>query len=199
MDPMSARNHFIVSYTARKRLFSLILVLVFILGCGGPAYYTRPNADIKNIKRIAVLPLENLTAKKYAGEKVRRILITELLKRDIEVIEPGEVTRAVQELRISSISSIKIDDIKKIGERLGVKVLMMGSVEAFEVSRGISFSYPEVSINLRIIEVSSGFIIWSASHTAGGPSFWTRHFGAEVATLSETARKAVKEAISTIF
>ncbi len=33
----------------------------------------------------------------------------------------------------------------------------------------------------------------------GGASFWTRHFGAEGITLSEAVRKAVKEAIDTLF
>jgi hypothetical protein len=35
--------------------------------------------------------------------------------------------------------------------------------------------------------------------TSGGPSFWTRHFGAEGASLSDTANTVVKEAIDTLF
>ena len=75
----------------------------------------------------------------------------------------------------------------------------MGSVETFMMSRGISVPYPEVTINLRLLESATGGILWSVSHTSGGPSFWTRHFGAEGAALDETSGKVVKEALDTLF
>lgn len=180
-------------------LLTLSSLLIFIYGCGGTEHYARPETDIINIKRVAVLPMENFTSDEYAGEKVRRLVITELLLKGIDVIEPGEVTRVLRESNIRSLGSIKITDIQNIGKTLGVEAVMMGSVEAFGISRGILVSYPEVTINLLLLEASSGSIIWSIRHTEGGASFWTRHFGAEGITLSETARKAVKEAIDTLF
>lgn len=172
--------------------------LLIIYGCA-PKHHIRPEVDISNIKRIAVLPLENFTSDEYAGEKVRRIVITELLLRGIDVIEPGEVTKILQESKVLSLRSINITDIQNIGKNLGVEAIMMGSVEAFGISKGISVTYPEVSIHLMLIEASSGNIIWSVLHTTGGASFWTRHFKAEGISLSEAARKTVKEAIDTLF
>lgn len=180
-------------------LIALCFLLIFICGCGGPEHYIRPKTDISNIKRVAVLPMENFTSDEYAGEKVRRVVITELLSRGIDVIEPGEVTVVLRESNIRSLGSIKITDIQNIGKTLGVEAVMMGSVEAFGISRGISATYPEVTIHLVLFETSSGNIIWSVRHTEGGASFWTRHFGAEGITLSEAARKAVKEAVDTLF
>ena len=173
-------------------------MLFFVSGCS-PKHFARVKTDMSNIKRIAVLPFENFTSDEYADEKIRRIVITDLLSRDRDVIEPGEVTRILKELKIKSISSIKTDEIQTIGKTLGVEAVMMGSVEAYGMSRGISVTYPEVTINLRLIELSSGNIIWSIRHTAGGADFWTRHFGTEVMSLSEAAGKVVKEAIDTLF
>jgi TolB-like protein len=188
-----------------KKLLSLKVVatawsflLIFILGCV-PDYFVRLKTDISNIKKVAVLPFENFTSDNYAGEKIRRIVITELLSRDIDVIEPGEVTRLLKELKIRSLGSINVSEIQEIGKTLGVEAVMMGSVEAFGISRGISVTYPEVTINLTLIETSSGNIIWSIRHTTGGASFWTRHFGSEGISLSEAARKVVKEAINALF
>ena len=183
-------------------LIALCSLLIFSCGCGGgPKYYTKPNFELNNIKRVAVLPFDNFTSDEYAGEKIRKPVITELLSRGIDVIEPGEVTKVLRELKIKSLSFINITDIQNLGKTLGVEVetVMMGSVEAFGISKGISVSYPEVSINLRLVEASSGNIMWSIWHTAGGPNFWTRHFGAEGITLSEAANKVVKEAIDTLF
>ncbi|MEC4685281.1 MAG: hypothetical protein VST71_06085 [Nitrospirota bacterium] len=178
---------------------ALSLLLIFMWGCGSPKQYIRPDVDVRNIRKIAVLPLETLTTDEYAGEKIRGLVISELINRGVDVIEPGEVTRVLRELKVGSLRGITIEDIQKIGEKLNVKAVMMGSVGAFGISRGITASYPEVSIHLMILDTSSGNIIWSAWNTAGGPSFWTRHFGTEGITLSETARKVVKETIDALF
>ncbi|MGB9716203.1 MAG: GNA1162 family protein [Thermodesulfovibrionales bacterium] len=178
-----------------------MLILFFVYGCGTTSklYYVQQQFDYTSIKRIAVLPLESLTSDEYAGEKIRQSVITDLLSRGIDVIEPGEVTRSLIDLKIRSLSSIKTSDIQTLAKTLGVDALMMGSVEAYGISKGISVSYPEVSISLRLIEGSSGKIIWSVCNTSGGPDFWTRHFGAENISLTETANKVVKEAIDTLF
>jgi TolB-like protein len=181
-------------------LFTLCSLLIFIYGCSSSLkQYIRPNINIGNIKTIAVLPFENLTQDRHADEKIRRIVIIELLSRNIDVIEPGEVTKVLRELRLRTLASISNSDIKYIGETLGVDAVMKGSIGTFKISRGISVSYPEVSIHLMLLEATSGNIIWSVWHTAGGASFWTRHFGAEGITLDEAAKKVVKEAIDTLF
>ena len=168
-------------------------------GCSSPKYYVKPKTDIEKIKKVAVLPFENFTSDENAGEKVRRLVITELLLNGIDVVEPGEVTKSLGELQVKSLRSIKVSDIQSIGKTLGVDAVMSGSVEALGTGKGVSVAYPEVSIQLMLLDVSSGGIIWSVQHTVGGASFWTRHFGSEGITLSEAARKAVKEAVSTMF
>jgi len=183
----------------KKFIFFMLFVFIFNSGCEPKKYYIRPNTEIKKFKKIAVLPFENFTSDEYAGEKLRNIVISELLLKGIEVIEPGEVTKVLEEAKIYSLSSIKITDLQEIGKKLGVEGLIMGAVECFSINRGISITYPEVTINLRLIDVSSGNIIWSIRHTKGGANFWTRHFGTEGITLSECAKKAVKEAIDTLF
>lgn len=182
-------------------LLALSFLLIFVSGCisSNPKYYVRQQVDYKSIKRIAVLPFETLTSDEFAGEKIRQSVITELLSRGVDVIEPGEVTRTLVELKIRSLGSIKTTDIQNIAKTLGVEALMMGSVEAYGISKGISVTYPEVTIHLKLVEASSGNTIWSVCHTSGGASFWTRHFGAEGISLSEAASKVVKEAIDTLF
>jgi TolB-like protein len=184
--------------TLCSMLYAICFLLFFIQGCG-PSHFIRPKTDINNIKKVAVLPFENFTSDEYAGEKIRRIVITELLSRNVDVIEPGEVTRILKELKVRSLGSIKITEIQDIGKTLGVGAVVMGSVEAFGISRGISVTYPEVTIHLMLLEASSGNIIWSVRHTIGGANFWTRHFGSEGISLSEAARKTVKEAVGTLF
>ena len=186
-------------YALCSTLLAFCLLIAGGCATSNSTQYVRQNIDYKNIKRMAVLPFESLTTDEYAGEKIRKSVITELLSRGVDVIEPGEVTRVLIEQKIKSLSSVRTADLQNMAKTLGVEELMMGSVEAYGISRGISVTYPEVTINLRLVEASSGNIIWSVCQTSGGPGFWTRHFGAEGISLSEAANKVVKEAIDTLF
>jgi len=178
-------------------LLMLILSFFFISGCA-PRHYIRSKASIGKINKIAVLPFENLTTNQYADEKIRAAVIIELLSKGIEVVEPGEVTLVLNQLEIRSLNSLTASDIQFIGEALGVKTIMRGSVNTLGVNKGISVSYPEVSLNLILFDTTSGKIIWHVWQTAGGAGFWTRHFGAEGKTLDETVRDVVKNAINTL-
>jgi hypothetical protein len=184
-----------------RTVFSVLcLSIIFIYGCGSSLkQYTRPDYDISFVKTIAVLPLENFTSDKYAGEKIRSKIGIELLSRDINIIEPGEVAMALRELRIRSLDSIRNKDIVSIGSMLKADAVLAGSVESFGISRGITASYPEVSVHLIMFDAASGNIIWSVWHTSGGASFWTRHFGAEGSTLDDVSERVIKEAFDSLY
>ncbi len=190
-------------HTRNRFIFSVFIVICFLLifigGCGSQRYYLRQGIDFKNIKTVAVFPLENFTLDDYAGEKIRNIIITELLSRQINVVEPGEVTNLLKEMKIKSLKLLKVEDMQNIGRTIGADAVMTGAVEAFGISKGVSVNYPEVTVNLRLLETSSGQVIWSIRQTSGGPGFWMRHFGSEGPSLSDTARKVVEEAIGTLF
>jgi TolB-like protein len=176
----------------------LVCLLCFTGGCG-PKHFVKKNTDTSGLKKIAVMPFENFTSDEHAGEKIRQIVLTELLSRNVEVIEPGEITKLLKELKVRAISTISVKELQEIGTKTGASAVMMGAVETYGTGKGVSVSYPEVTITLRLIEVSSGNIVWSVRHTSGGPDFWTRHFGSEGTSLSEAAGKVVKEAIRTLF
>ena len=190
----------------RKRFWSIHFILIVLL-CVIPLYscngsmknYKRADIEVKNLKRIAILPLENLTPNEYADEKIRNLLIMDLLARDVDVIEPGEVTRVFRELRIWSVESVSGRDMQDLGDMLKVDVILKGSVGTFEMKKGVAIESAEVSIHLMLIDTKSSQILWSAWHTSGGASFWTRHFGAEGTTLDETAGKVIKEVFDSLF
>jgi TolB-like protein len=193
------------NYRGKKRpsyisFFTLITMLCVLGGCTATdkQYYLRPGADMSSIKRIAVLPLETLTQDEYAGEKIRRMVMSELLARGVDVIEPGEVTSFLRTLQ-KPLNRLEKKDIRDLGEKLEVGAVMMGSVEAYKMASGLTVPYPEVSITLRLVEPISGNVIWSAVSTSCGASFWTRHFGTEGLSLSETARRVVKDAVDTLL
>ena len=184
---------------------SLIIICVFLsmlaYGCTHSSLknYIRPQIDFTKFRKIAVFPLENMTANEFSDEKIENLLIIDLLSRGVEVIEPGEVSSALTKSKVRSVQAIPAADVQKIGKSIQADAVIIGSGGTFAMSKGISVSYPEVSIHLMLIDISSGDIVWSVWHTSGGPSFWTRHFGAEGATLDEVSKEVVRDAVDTLF
>jgi TolB-like protein len=162
--------------------------------------YVHANFDFSRVKKVAVLPLENMTADQTAGEKVRRIVITELLATGIvDAVEPGQVNRAITQMNLQNPMAMSPEDFKRLGGALGVQMLIVGSVESYDRVQVGGVQAPEVTLTLRGIDVDSGTIVWAASHTQGGATVAARLFGLTGDSLSEVARKAAHEAVATLF
>jgi hypothetical protein len=126
----------------KKFLFFVVLVLMTVAyGCeisDEMKKFIKPNFNPYSISKIAILPIENYTSDDHAGEKIRDLLTIDLLSRNIDIIEPGEVLIVLRELKISSLGSVTGKDIKKIGKILRSDAVMLGSVGTFQVSQGIA-------------------------------------------------------------
>ncbi|RMF93774.1 MAG: hypothetical protein D6736_01175 [Nitrospinota bacterium] len=177
------------------------LLLLSLVACARmPDYYIHPTYDFSQIQRVAVLPLENLTSDPLAGEKVRKVVVSEFLAAGVvDVVEPGQVNYVLAQQGIDSVSSLSAEDFKQLGASLGVPALIVGSVETYERINVGGVFFPEVTITLRAIDTRSGTIIWSASRTGGGVGLAGRLFGLGSATMSETVQKTVREAVATLF
>jgi TolB-like protein len=166
----------------------------------GPATYVHPNYDFSLVKKVAVLPLENLTADQTAGEKIRKIVITDVLATGVvDAIEPGQVNRVLAQQNLQTLTAMSPEDFKKIGAALGAQLIIVGSVESYDRVTVGGVQAPEVTLTLRGVDVESGTIVWATSHTQGGATLAARLFGLTGDSLSEVARKAAHEAVATLF
>jgi hypothetical protein len=102
-------------------------------GCAKPQHFVHATYDFSVVKKVAVLPLENLTQDQLAGERVRKALVAELLAAGVvEVIEPGQVNRALNQANIQSVTNIGAEDFKKVGASLGVQAFFLGSLDVYD-------------------------------------------------------------------
>ena len=177
-----------------------LLLMYSCAGHGTPAFYIRQDYDFSYIKKVAVLPLDNLTNEKFAADAVRQVVICELLSTGlVDVAVPGESEVAVDKLGLRSVRAINAEQIKTLGNTLKVQAVVFGAVEKFGEVRSGNISAPEVTITLMMADTTSGSIVWSVTKTGGGASFMARHFGAKAETMSETVIRVVKEAIQTLY
>lgn len=189
-----------------KSIVQLFLIIIVISGCSRATIrYINPAANFSYIKKVAVLPFNNLSDDRYAGERVRNSLVVDLMSRGVfDVIEQGEVTRVLgaifREAGVEEGRAVQVDSetIKMIGEKLGVQAIILGSVDEYSGGGGYGGS-SIVSVAIRMLDTSSGIILWQVKATETGRSVWRKMVGIEEVDRSELTRKAVKNAIDTLL
>jgi TolB-like protein len=179
---------------------TLTIVLAFLAGCGTSrtqTKYLHKNADLGAINKVAVLPFDNLTQERAAGDKVQKIFYLELLSLDVfEVAEPGQVTKV---LRGASLDTLGPAEFQRIGKELGVDALFTGTVVDFADTRAGNTPAPEVTIQLRLVETHSGSTVWSTGQTRSGAAVSTRLFGVGGESLTSAARRVVRSELGTLL
>lgn len=165
-----------------KRIILVLLLLVFSAsGCavrGSIESYSRENIDIGFVRIIAVLPLENNSKDQYAPERVRNIAMTQILGRGLfDVVDKGVLDSFLHEEAINPGKPMDRQTLRRLGQRLNIQAVMLGTIDLAEETRKGSVAYPEISITLRLLEVESGLVIWQASANESGDSAWRRLFG----------------------
>jgi hypothetical protein len=189
------------SRARRLRLPLLLAALLALLtGCAGPMTYIHPTADMSHIKRVAVVPIQNLTEEKNSEWKVMNVLTTELLRSGVAVVEYGEVAKVLRsEGQGKEEGSLNKAVCETAGKRLGVQGFITGAVHEYGFSQGSGDSYPEVSISLKLIDAASFEILWEASHTVKGTTVMDRLFGVSKKSPSDLCEEAVVEMLATLF
>lgn len=152
-----------------RSVWWMCVVAFWAASCaGGGQAFRHPEADLSAIRRVGVIPFENFTAAQFAGEKVTTIYISELLMNvDVEVVEPGEVTRVLRQNEIIG-SRLSQSQIRTVGNALQADTLIFGSVQEYARERFRNESYPVVSVNVRWVDVNTGAIIFMGTASAKG-------------------------------
>lgn len=185
-----------------KRALAIVAVSLVLAACRSArstqTRFLHKNADLGAITRVAVLPFDNLTQERSAGDKVQKIFYLELLSLDVfEIAEPGQVTKVLR--NAGSLDAFGPNDYQKLGKDLGVEAVFVGSVVDFAEGRTGSTSTPDVTIQLRLIETTTGATVWSAGQTRSGASTSTRLFGVGGESLTQAARRVVKSELQTLL
>lgn len=181
--------------------FFCCLAIVSIAACSKIATdYVHPKYDFSLIQKVGVLPIENLTQDQQAGEKVRKIVVSEVLAAGVvDVVEPAQVNQALNQQQIQNISGISAKQITELAKALNVQAFIVGSVDTYERINVGGGNFAEVAITLRALDATSGGVIWSTSKSAGGAGFFGRLFGFGGDTIYEATQKAVHDAVVTLF
>jgi TolB-like protein len=159
----------------------LFVVLLSLAGCSAKSNldaFLRQEIALDYFKTVAVLPFENHTTDPNAAARCREILLTEVMAAGLfEVVEKGQVDSRLRAEAIDLGTPIDTAMLRRLGQRLGVQGLLMGSVDTVGESRIGNSVYPELSMSMRLVDTESGLVVWQASGRGTGYSLWGRLFG----------------------
>jgi TolB-like protein len=119
--------------------------------------------------RVAVLPLENLTGQAEASERLTQTFFTQLAATGCcELVEPGQVESALDSLGVRSTGGLAGEPLRALAGRLGASHVLLGSVIESGRLRTPEGDVPSVGVALRLLDASSGRVLWAASRVRTG-------------------------------
>lgn len=154
--------------------------------------YRDPNMDFGSIQTVAVVPFLNLARDQVVAERVRDVFINRLLASGaVYVLPVGEVARGIGKLELQNPTSPTPEEVGKLCALLKANAVITGVVREYGEVRSGTTTANIISMSIQLLEASSGKIVWSASSTKGGISFWDRLIGGGGQPLNKVTEQAV--------
>lgn len=154
--------------------------------------YRDPNMPFGSIQTVAVMPFANLARDPVVAERVRDVFINRLLASGaVYVLPVGEVARGIAQLEMTAPSAPTAEQVVKLGALLKADAVITGVVREYGEVRSGTTTANVISMSIQIMETGTGKVVWSASSSKGGVSFWNRLFGGGGQPLNVVTEKAV--------
>jgi hypothetical protein len=188
----------------RRLLYFLLFLL--LLECSACTSYQSPpaarngHAECGPVCRVAFLPFVNSSRFEQGNVIVQRILGAELTRvGGAEVASEGDVRNIYRELRIFPNQLPDIEQIKVIGSRLDVQIIVSGRITEMEEKMGDNYVNPVLGVILQVYDGKSGQSLWTTYHRKEGSDYRKiMHFGL-VNTVTQLSRIMADEIIEQWF
>lgn len=165
-----------------------------------PTYqYKKKGLKMRRVDSLAVLPFVNRSAVRGAGIIASNIFTARLFQTGrLKVARPGEVREALSRLKVASLANLAISDLQALGQLLGVKAVLVGTVDAHERGSPASRQAPVAELYSQVVEVASGETVWTSWHSRkGDDSVIVFDFG-RVRSPVKVMDKAIKDMVASL-
>jgi hypothetical protein len=176
------------------------IAAIVLTGCASGDVFSDSNMDFASLRSVAVMPFTNLSSSEFAAARVRDVFSNMLLATGaVYVLPPGEVARGLLAIGRLPPEGPSSDQIKQLAAVLKVDAVITGVVSEYGPIRSGAATANVISVSVKMIEKSSGLVVWSASSTRGGISVMDRLFGGGGEPMNTITEKAVNELMDKLF
>lgn len=156
-------------------------------------------ATMQTVK-IAVLPLDNTSTDGNAPRKLLSSITNFIASTGVyDVIDPGQVEKALLDLRIRNTGGLDAETANKLASALKCHGFLVGTIVDFGDVRVGNESIPTLSVNLRFLDARTGNIVWAGSITLSGGSSSSLFGSTKVVSLTKLVQVASKKIAEDLF
>ena len=138
-----------------------------IAGCSTTGMGQR-SAITANLGKVAVVPFENLSSDPNAGLIIMKNMDSSIRKyTGLEIIDPYIMRQRLEAVEGEYLAP------QKMGELLGADSIVTGAVTEYRYVYGAG-EQPVIGLNVQIISVRTGEVLWSEQASSTGNLSWIR-------------------------
>jgi hypothetical protein len=185
---------------SRARIaLAAVAATLLLPGCAAPArVFVNGEADPSFYAKIAVIPFSNLSGQAFAGERVMRAFVTELvIAQRYDIVDAGEL-RAVLD-RIGGLPSVEgqydPEKLKQAAKEVGAKGFLRGAVTEYGMQRESSNETPVLAFDVELVDVETAKEVWRVSISKRGKGRTPILGGGGTRTLSRLTEEACREVV----
>ena len=176
---------------------SLIIVGIAIIACGPkPEVFYSDKNNAAAFKTIAILPFSNYSGKEDAGKQISNAFLIELLKKPkLHIVEPGQVDQIMRQERIRSSEQIDLKTANLLRDSLAIDYILIGAVNEYDYISSGDKQVPLVGFNVRLLDATTGRIIWAANHSRKGDDHEILFSWGLTTSLTKLAQNSVRDVV----
>lgn len=181
------------------RVYSVIFILLLLVGCGGPPHLQTRIMAGANLKvcSIALMPLENWTQQKELPQLVGRNFASQLISsKEFSLVQGGDVGMFMLRQRLRPGTPLYREHFAALDDQLKLDAIIQGRiVETGTVNRRGGEKVPFLSLHLDMYDARTGHLLLNTVHRRFGDDYRkVMHFGV-ITTKSGLAARMAQEII----
>jgi hypothetical protein len=157
-------------------------------------------ADLAYYKKVAVLPFRNLTPERFAGERVTRAFLTELVMLErYQLVDMNEFASVLDKIggmpgSEGIYNPVKVQDAATQVQATGV---LRGAVTEYTMQRRGTHDVPSVAFDVELIDAATSAVVWRISVAKRGKGR-IPIFGGGERTYAQLVQEAVRDVVGRI-
>jgi TolB-like protein len=117
----------------------------------------------------ALMPFDNLSGREEQAQLFTKVFFAQLVASGaLEMVDPTRVEQAMDSLGIRAAGSMTPWQVKIMADTLHVPYLLLGSVLESGSYQNDTNTIPSVGATLRLVDASSGRVLWAGVHFRSG-------------------------------
>jgi hypothetical protein len=177
----------------------LVVALLAVTGCAGPSrVYVNPQADQGFYKKVAVVPMANVSGNVLAASRVTRAFVTEMIIADAyQVVEPELIQETLEGAGTEpdATGRYPTDKVKELATKMGAQGVIQGTVTDYEMQRRGEEDSPVLGFDVEMVDVATGNVVWRF-HWVGRGAGRIPVVGGGIRTLGQLTQHACQSAVA---